>query len=183
MILQNPEKSNTSFIETLKEYESQLNFGYLICPKNCGATDFIRWSSYERYVIYFNNGHIETRLLTIKRVRCKACGATHAILPHGVIPYKQFVDEVISKVLHSSCETSLERLSNLYSISQSTLKKWAHQFKTVHLSRVATLVGKHHIKEILDIFAFNNTLKQDYIIQNNRCFMQIKLGCFYLCPS
>lgn len=45
--------------------------------------------SYERYVVYFEKLQtIEYKLLEIKRVICKSCSTTHAVMPGDIIPYK-----------------------------------------------------------------------------------------------
>lgn len=168
----------------MQVYLNTLNFGYLECP-NCHSHNLIKWGYYERNVIFFSDDRttIESNILKIQRVMCNGCGKTHALLPFGIIPYKQFTDEVISKILYELTNNTLENTSNKYLIDQSIIKRWCYQYNQFHSSKVNTLI-KHHnsknsLKRFLDIFIN----KLNYINNYNLCFMQIKLGCLGLCSS
>ena len=128
MIILNSKKRNTKFKEIIHNYVKVCNFGLLECP-HCGSTHIIKWGTYERNVIFFNeNGTIlEAFLLTVQRVKCKSCNKTHALLPFGIIPYKQFSDEVISKILLELLSSNIDDVSSKYSIDSSVIKRWMHQ--------------------------------------------------------
>ncbi len=176
IIILNLKKSNRKLEETIAMYQNMLNFGFLECPK-CQAHEFIRWGTYKRNVICFNeNNQLTSHLITIQRVRCKECKMTHAILPFGVIPYKQFADEVISKILYESCQKTVERLAITYQLELSIIKKWKHQFKKKYLAKLSTLIGEHKKEDILRSYIKEDTYKEEYIKQNRECFMQIKIG-------
>lgn len=56
------------------------------CDK-CGAIgNFKNHSSYERFLIKI----LKTIKIRVQRVKCNSCGATHALIPKDVIPYKQY---------------------------------------------------------------------------------------------
>ena len=44
--------------------------------------------SYQRYVMYFSEGQLVCVLIDLKRVMCKSCRSTHAVMPGDLIPYK-----------------------------------------------------------------------------------------------
>ena len=111
MIILYSEKINTNFKEKIQIYLNTVNFCNLECP-NCHSHDLIRWGYYERNVIFFSDDEItiENKLLKIQRVKCKSCNKTHALLPFGIIPYKQFTDEIISKILLELTDNTLETM-------------------------------------------------------------------------
>lgn len=184
MIILSSKKSNTNFKETIQIYLNTVNFCHLECP-NCHSHDLIRWGYYERNAIFFSSDEItiESTTLKIQRVRCKSCRKTHALLPFGIIPYKQFTDEVISKILLELTDNSLDNVLNKYQIDQSIIKKWYYQYNKYHKSKVNTLIKYHNSKESLIIFLNQFINKLNYINNYNLSFMQIKLGCLGLCSS
>lgn len=165
-------------------YLNTANFCQLECP-NCHSHDLIRWGYYNRNVIFFSSDEIaiECTSLKVQRVKCKSCGKTHALLPFGIIPYKQFTDEVITKILLELTNNTLENVLNKYQIAQSIIKKWCYQYNQFHKSKVNTLIKYHNSKESLRMFLCNCNNKLSYINRYNNCFMQIKLGCLNWCPS
>ena len=184
MIILYSKKINTNFKETIQNYLNTVNFCHIECP-NCHSHNLIRWGTYERNVIFFsnNNNILESNILKIQRIRCKSCGKTHALLPFGIIPYKQFTDEVISKILYELTYNTLENTSNKYLIDQYIIKRWYYQYNTFHKSRVNILINEHNIKNSLRKFIGILINKFNYIDNYNLCFMQIKLGCLGLCSS
>ena len=184
MIILSSRKINTNFKETIQNYLNTINFGYLECP-NCHSHDLIRWGSYQRNVIFFSNDgtNFESEILKIQRVRCKSCSKTHALLPFGIIPYKQFTDEIISRILFELTDNTLENISNKYLIDQSIIKKWCYQYNQYHKSKVNTLMKSHNYNKSLIEFINQFINKFNYIDNYNLCFMQIKLGCLGLYSS
>ncbi len=168
----------------MQNYLNITNFGHFECP-NCHSHDLIRWGYYERSVIFFSSDEItiESTTLKIQRVMCKSCNKTHALLPFGIIPYKQFTDEVISKILLELTYITLENTSNKYLIAQSIIKNWCYQYNRFHKSKVNTLIKHHNSKDSLRQFINVFVNKLNYINNYNLCFMQIKLGCLCLCSS
>lgn len=184
MIILNLKKINTKLKNSLKKYLNNDNYGLLECP-HCHSNNLIMWGHYNRNVIFFNDDGItiESCLLSVQRVKCKSCGRTHALLPFGIIPYKQFSDEIISKILYELLTTTIDKVSSKYLIDTSIIKKWVFQFKKYHLPNVSTLIHEHNFRDILKIFLINISNKFNYIIINLNCFMQIKKGILGLCPS
>lgn len=114
--------------------------------------------------------------MKIQRVRCKSCDKTHALLPMGIIPYKQVTLEVIISIIQNIINTSLEKTADIFSISISTIKKYWYDFKKHHLSRLNILTKTRNLSNSLYLLNESIQLQVDYITHYNRCFMQIKLG-------
>ena len=70
-------------------------------PKCCPHPDcraegsLIRWGTYERWAC---TGQAAYRL-RIQRVRCKACGRTHSLLPDFLHPHRQYVLSLLQQVV------------------------------------------------------------------------------------
>ena len=65
------------------------------CP-SCGTCGcFIKHGTYQRWA---SDAETDTRI-RIQRLRCKACGHTHAILPHCLHPYRHYTLPLIQIVV------------------------------------------------------------------------------------
>ena len=80
------------FNQTCKTYDktfyTRAYFEFTPCPACPAVGRFSLHGSYERNIIYFDDGEIVCRLMEIKRVKCASCKATHAVMPGDIIPYK-----------------------------------------------------------------------------------------------
>lgn len=172
MIILNAQKSNSNFKKTLNKYTETLNFGVLECP-NCHSNDYIRWGTYERGITYYKNRTIYSEIVIIQRIRCKSCGKTHALLPFGIVPYKQLTDEVIIDLLNDY---------NTFLFSDHTILYLKKQFRKF-FPYLSTILKTNSISTILQKLKSNkDDILLRFITLNGRCFMQIKLGSLSLCP-
>lgn len=99
------------------------------CP-NCGAEgELIRWGVYLRWGC---TGEIEYHL-TIQRVRCKACGSTHALIPDFLHPYRSYTLDLLYRVVllylvkgqgYGRIHASLPPRGPVY----STIQEWIASF-------------------------------------------------------
>lgn len=180
---QNVKKNIIYFKELLQEYLEIKNFGLLECP-HCHSNALIKWGHYVRNIIFlgFDGITLESCLLSVQRVKCKSCGKTHAVFPYGIIPYKQFTDEVISTVLSELINNSIDNVSAEYLIDVSTINSWKHQFRKNHLPNIVSLIGSRDMKYISENFLYYIPNKLKYITVNLKCFMQIKNGIVGLNP-
>jgi hypothetical protein len=121
MIILNSKECKNNFKEMLIKYQKSLNYGYLECP-HCDSSHLIRWGFYHRNIYYIDSNKILFEVLNIQRVKCKQCGHTHALLPEGIIPFRQFSLNVILNCVY---ETDL---SYNYNFSYDTIYKWKYQF-------------------------------------------------------
>lgn len=80
------------FSKTCKTYNkdsyNRNSFSKTTCPRCRAIGRFKMHGSYERNVAYFNDKQLVFKLIAIRRVRCKSCGTTHAVLPGDIIAYR-----------------------------------------------------------------------------------------------
>ncbi len=66
-----------------------------ICPDCQASGCLIRWGSYARSA---RTGVVDYRIL-VQRVRCKACGHTHSLLPDFLHPHRHYVIRLLQHVV------------------------------------------------------------------------------------
>ena len=140
--------------EEISEYEEALNYGYLICP-DCNSDKLISYGTYERNVVIAS----VTYKIKIKRVMCKGCGITHAIIPSFLKPYFQyessFIDFIIVLVFGRNKKNKI--ITETLEISRQLIRKWKKRFEE-HKTRILTYKNIEFKKLIYEIFKdeFNN---------------------------
>ncbi len=99
--------------------------GALSCPK-CGGKLVVN-SYYSRTVIESDGSSLK---IPIMQTRClkKACGRTHAILPHFVMPYKRYAASVIEPAILSFEENGGLKYSDCPA-EDKTIRGWKEQFE------------------------------------------------------
>jgi hypothetical protein len=101
------------------------------CPK-CRALSRLKpHASYERDLISIHDGRRREDRVRIKRVLCKSCITTHALLPDILIPKSSYTLRFIIYVLRAYLNRSgtVEELCSHYQISISTLYRWKKRFR------------------------------------------------------
>ena len=99
------------------------------CP-DCQANGrLIRWGTYERST---RTGVVDYRIL-IQRVRCKACGRTHSLLPDFLHPYRHYVIHLLQRAvsLYLIAGLGWERLMSQVphpGPEVSTVREWVASF-------------------------------------------------------
>ena len=113
--------------------------GALSCPK-CGGKLVVN-AYYSRTVIESDGSSLK---IPIMQTRCieKACGVTHAILPHFVMPYKRYAAEVIESVILSCEENGGLKYSDCPA-EDKTIRGWKEQLKNRGSAAV------NHLQKIL----------------------------------
>jgi len=101
------------------------------CPHpDCQASGrLIRWGTYERRAV---TEAVDYRL-RIQRLRCKACGRTHSLLPDFLHPHRHFVLALLYRIvaLYLIEDWSWERLTVKLpgtSPARSTVREWVGSF-------------------------------------------------------
>ncbi len=94
------------------------------CPECGSASGYVGHGSYKRFLVT-KDGE-EGRV--IKRVRCKGCGATHAVIPDDVVPRKQYSAQTIESIradresgamkIAEICEKHLIGTTTLYRLTR-----------------------------------------------------------------
>lgn len=117
--------SKISGFEVFSETISSIRLADEVCP-TCGLKGGCSpLGSYERYLIDFEDSAPKCRQLKVPRLIC-CCGASHAILPDPIIPYKQYSLFYILLVLavHYCNILSVTRICDTYMITERTLSRW-----------------------------------------------------------
>ena len=77
------------FSRTIDSYDEIIgiygDLGYT-CSKR-KENRLIRYASYNRSVLSFEEDSLECRMVRILRLRCKNCGSTHAVLTADIVPF------------------------------------------------------------------------------------------------
>ena len=96
------------------------NLSDVACPE-CGRVgDFGGHGSYGRTVAYRNR----SERVSVRRVRCRGCRATHAVLPEGIIPYKAFAMAFVLAVLAAwASGLSNREVRERFGISETTRRR------------------------------------------------------------
>ena len=151
MIIYNPKKVNRFSQKCIKEYEETINYSITECPI-CGSENIIKWGSYLRNVIYYNNNKKYEKTIEIKRIMCKNCNKTNAIIPSFLVPYKIHVTEYITEVVKNKLtkENNYNQVSRKYQISRQLIKCWLDCFNA-HLTRIEVTLSETNIRQILRI--------------------------------
>lgn len=142
----------------------------------CGTIgDFIEYGHYQRTVKSVK----ETFALNVQRLKCRACGATHAVLPGTIVPYQQHsADAQLIILQYRLGATELEQLmTDNPEITESDVLRIRDRYKKHWEQRLNTMGMKLHnaISDlILSSFAWFN-----------RQFLQIRRGviCKYCPPT
>jgi hypothetical protein len=101
-------------------------------PECQAANRLIRWGTYERNAL---TGRADYRI-RIQRVRCKACGRTHSLLPDFLHPYRHFALSVLQSVVSLYLLAGLgwrplmRRVRHTYDRgpARSTVREWVASF-------------------------------------------------------
>ena len=161
-----------------KEY-----FAATPCPK-CPATGkFKMYGSYQRYVIYFAKRKLVYVQIDIKRIMCKSCKSTHAVMPGDMIPYKLLSLFVVILLLIACIiiETPVLRVANKYGLSFQIINFYLNTFSlfvnSIHQYFKETSPAKTppvvDWKSVVDLIKKPYIIFQrEYVILNRRpCFM------------
>jgi len=99
------------------------------CPECQAVNALIRWGTYERQALTSVKGYC----IRVQRVRCKACGRTHSLLPDFLHPFRHYVisllQRVVSRYLHLGLGINalMKRLKGPGPV-RSTIREWITSF-------------------------------------------------------
>ena len=90
------------------------------CPR-CGCRgNYVAHGSYLRHVVHRGR---EERVV-VRRVRCASCMSTHALIPPGVVPYRQFSEGLVLAVLAAwAAGTSNAEVRRAFGVSETTRRR------------------------------------------------------------
>ena len=180
MIIQNRENVK-SISQMINEYEGEPNLIGVVCPC-CKSTEFIYYGTYKRNVIYLENGHINESRLGIKRVLCKKCYKTHAIIPSFLIPYKQHSLNTVLILLegNENTDTTTIALENKYEVSRQLVLIWKKQFQK-YLSKIYIMYINFDTKEVIKLLQKETNIIKKYYVEYREIFMMRRRQIFYSC--
>lgn len=163
MILLKSKIINPKFEETLNRYNNGITNYTITCPC-CNSSNLITHGYYKRSVIFKLNNILSTKKITIKRVKCKECGHTHALIPMDIIPYKQVLLSIIITCIYD------EQYFNSTFFSYDVRQKWIKQYK-YFLPYIRTILNQ--VKDIYNKIKnnFNNFYNEFYLKTNKILFM------------
>ena len=167
VIYTNKQKKLKNLSILIHKYEDELNYEYIECP-HCHSDKLIRYGSYKRNIGIFG----EYFLINIKRVKCKECSHTHALIPSFMLPYYQ---NEVSFILLNISSVKLENnkisfVSNKSNITRQLLRFWIKRFDD-HLSRLKTTFSYDLNKIISHLFEGIKT-REIYFKKNMIYFLE-----------
>lgn len=169
MILLNSKKINPEFNDTLLRYNDGLINYVIKCPC-CESSDLVSHGKYERTVIFEYNNHLIVKRITIKRVKCKNCKHTHALLPMNIIPYKQVILSIIITCIYD------ENYFNSTFFSYEVRQKWIKQYK-YFLPYIRTILN--HSNKIFSIIKNNfNEFYHQFYLKTDKILFMLRNGYF-----
>lgn len=171
MILQKSIKVN-NLNEIIKQIEAYNVQGFK-CP-NCGSEDFVYYGKYKRFLIVMIDNEKKEELVEIKRVKCKDCGRTHAILPDFIIPYKQHILMYVNDVLNAKInkKKTNREICIKYGVTRQLLLRWLKQIKIIR-SRLEVMNKTNendNISFATDVY--------DYYNQNRKIYLMMREGSY-----
>ncbi|MCL2124502.1 MAG: DUF6431 domain-containing protein [Oscillospiraceae bacterium] len=129
------------FLQTCNTYDKDFytkeHFASTPCPKCPAIGRFKMYGSYQRYVMYIADGKIMFVPIDIKRIMCKSCKSTHAVMPGDIIPYKLLSLYVVMLLLIACFveDAPVLRVANKYGLSHQIINNYLNVF-SVFRSRI-----------------------------------------------
>lgn len=170
MILQKSIKVNS--IEDIEKKVNEVNVLGFICPK-CKGHEFNYYGSYSRFLIVKINEEILEITIKIKRIRCKTCKSTHAVIPDFIVPYKAYSFEIVNKILYlkENKEKTNKEIEEEYKVSRQLIRKWQQEFEKIkskikiivkEMKNLLELEMKKYYEEYLEIYMMRRAGNYNY---------------------
>lgn len=151
----------------------------LACPA-CGSRgNCVPHGSYRRTLIDMEQGKVHYGSVEIRRVRCKSCGHTHAILPDYIVPYTTYSLLFILRVLaaHFLGLETVEQLCRRCGISPSMLYQWKalfleHKRLWLGVLKDAETTCAQFIRQLLDLPGYSDEFGRPFYRKTTFSFLQ-----------
>lgn len=171
MILQKAEKINS--LEEIKEKIGEVNVTGFVCPK-CKSHEFNYYGNYSRYLVVLVEGKVNEIKVKIKRIRCKNCKKTHAVIPDFIVPYKIYGLKIINKVLSLKMNKEKENkeIEKEYGVCRQLIRKWEREFERIR-SKVEIVVEE--VKNLIGLKAYEyyKNYKEIYMMRREGIYNYI----------
>jgi hypothetical protein len=133
------------------------------CPKCNAKANFSYHGSYRRNISFIREDGIYDFNVCVTRVICNSCGATHALLPDFIAPYKTFSRDSILYVVASAAASSVLKVSEKLSISMELIYSF--------------------IAIVLGFFNYADSLNREQNFQKNFNENYFLLNCLTICNA
>lgn len=167
MILINFNSVNTIF-EKISFYNNFINFNFT-CPK-CSSHNFSFFGSYSRNLVVRENGTFSDYIIDIKRVICKNCHSTHALIPNFIIPYKVYSKDTIIFSLKQSFNSNLLNIQNIFNIDRQLILNWKKQFN-YYLYFICTFYSVHNLDIVFNKLSNDINFCFEFFIKFRKIFL------------
>ena len=172
---------------SLKKSSLELYAEYVASPVGCGMACPVCGSvgncashgSYKRILIDVEHGKVSYSSVEIKRVRCKSCRHTHAVVPDYIVPYTTYSLLFILRVLalHFLGAETVERLCCRYGISPSMLYQWKalfleHKQLWLGVLKDAETDSGRFIRQLLDLPVYSSDFGRPFYRETTFSFLQ-----------
>ena len=96
------------------------------CPSCHSAGNLVPHGFYKCNIIDFTDGKTTYRRISVKRLKCKSCGHTHAILPDVIVLFAQYSLFFLLRVLgeYFLRLKTISEICHTYAITPSMLYRW-----------------------------------------------------------
>ena len=168
-----------------KDFYTAASFIHTTCPECRSIGRFKLHGSYTRYVAYFKAFKPIYDQIAIKRIQCKSCDTTHAVLPGDIIAYELlslpvFLFIVVSFQLRKTPVLQIaERLQTSFQFIYATIYTFTlyldsiHQFfKETAPSSAPLLPGTVELLGLIRGYGSDTEFQYSYMVLNKKpCFM------------
>jgi transposase-like protein len=103
----------------------------VVCPHCKARGSLDAHDSYKRNIVYLKDDAAAETRIVIRRLICKSCDKTHALLPEGVVPYSPFSVRFIARIIIDWIKqrfSSIEGLCEHYRIALNTFYRLRKRF-------------------------------------------------------
>ena len=133
------------------------------CPSCKAKSNFSNHGSYTRNISFITTNKVYDYKVSITRVKCNSCNATHALLPSFVVPYKTY---------------SLE--SFLYVVSQA---RSSSAIKVAEALNLSFQLIYYFIATVLSFFNHADSLNREQGLYKNFDRTYFALHCLSICDA
>ena len=180
MLIYNSKKVNSKKIEEkIKKYEETSNIMGFVCPY-CGGKESTYYGNYRRNVIEINEKRVETTI-KIKRLKCRECGKTHAVIPTFLIPYKQHTVETVNEVLKEKIveEKTSREIEESTGVTRQLLRKWLKELEEMK-GKLEILFLVFVFKELMKEIKEEKGIIEKYYNEYKEIYMLGRRGAIYI---
>lgn len=181
-------KFNNSFkneLDVFAETSHAFSLSGFSCPACAAKGNCHEIKGYDRTLVVIGaEGEIHTHFISVRRICCDSCLATHALLPSVIVPYSVysilFMMKAIKDYYHRA-GTTVVLLCEKYQIAVSTLYEWLQRFRTDKKLWLGILADMEQTPAIFLISILQHPHPEhqleDFLLSNGHSFLQNTARC------